>query len=655
MPAQGTPRRPRIRRIATLLTAILLPVLTASVLGAGPAAAAAGADFRLSITASDSLEAGRTDIYEFTVVNRGDSIASPVLLVLLPESLQFAGLSGGQNCAAAGQRLSCQIFAVLPGDEAVLELRLTAAPDSADAQVRVLGAVQNSDGSSPFVDPGTCTGTDQPAVGCAVSASRTVGSGIALELGVVGPTFLEVGVPTDYQLLIANRGTAPAAGATVLNALPSGVRLLDVSTGGTCTSGPEMRCSVTGPIGPDTVAVLGLWVVATGPATGTSVRDVASLDVTGGDTPQPLASCVGDPLPAGCAESDDAEVLPGVDLTLDIDTPATSAVGRTNPFAVTVSNTGSLDLLGPATVGLAIPAGLEVQAVQGAECSVATATLLCRVPGPFPAGGAPTVVTLDMLSTNASSGTSVSLRAAVDNRDGGVADPTACAGGPEPLGCAVGDPLFVAPGPVLGLGMKSPSAVVVSSKAVYSVEVHNSGTAPFTAPVAVSWPSTAGPAPDGATCTAAATGEGSQELSCALQRPVAPGATATFTLHLEPAAAQVGSTVVVRASVDPFGGTPASPLACEPGDTCAVSTALVVTAATPTSGSSTSAGPTSGSPTSTGPTSTTAPMATSAPATSTDLAATGLPVDSWWPVVVLLLGAGAVLVRIGRRRAGGHD
>jgi large repetitive protein len=624
-------------RVLTVVLAVVAAGVGAGVAGAPVAgAAAAGPEFGLTISAPASLSVGRTDAYRVIVANGGDADSSAAVLLALPADVSFVRSSGPASCA--GNRVvACTFVAVASGGSAEVEVEVVPAPPAAGTEVAVTGSVDPTGGLDP-ADPTTCTGTDRPATGCAVSASRPVGNGIELEPTLSGPADPTVGSRGEYVLDIANTGTATAASATVLLDVPAGFTTGHVS-GATCGTTRPLRCTTDREIAPGGVGVLRIDVVPTAAASGRTVRGVATVDVTGGSHPADPAGCVGDPLPAGCAATDAVPVRPGVDLALTVTSPTALGVGGPARYVFELRNAGTSDLQSGSRVTVALPAGLTLQAGAGDTCTAAGTLATCAVRGPLRAGEAATF-TLTLVPQPSSLGSTATVLAVAEPEGNPFTpDPRTCTGDDPPLGCAVGASVPVGHGGDLTLTMTAPTVLVAGFPVSYRLVVHNGGTGAAPARVADALPTGFSLSRvDGATCV-----DEPAALLCTSSRPVPPGGTTTITLTVVPGAVTRGRGVVNRASVDPTGdATPEPPAGCTPGPTCAVSERVVVLApAPPTTSSSGSSAPVS---------STVAPSSAPTTTTSPDLAATGAPADSWWPVAALLLAGGAALLRLGRRR-----
>jgi large repetitive protein len=533
----------------------------------------------VGLTAAIGAPAGLTDgepaDYTVTIANTGPATASSAAFdVQLPAGVRYSSASGA-ICTATGQRLHCTTSGpVAPaGSTGVV---LTVLPDSTavGSAVAVAVAVDPDGGSTPQ-DPATCTTNTG---GCAISTPRTVDGVARLTLTATAPTDLLVGRPATYDFSVGNGGSGSAASATVAVVLPADVQFTSAA-GATCVAGTPIVCTVPGPITAGGTAAFSTTVTPTSAARGSSAQLTAAIDPTGSGAPRDPAGCTATGSPAGCAVAPRVTVQLGPTLSLQVQNPASVAVGATSDFGFSVVNDGDRTDPGPATVVDLLPAGFDYVSADGATCSAVGQRVTCTVSGPFAGGVGTTHFSIRTRPQESMAGRQVVNRATVgtDSSTPPV-DPATCVATGAPAGCAVPSSVTIGSGISLELTVQDPPALVSGVDAPLRFTVRNVGTGPAASATVVTV------LPEGLTydrvsgATCAATG---RTVTCTVPGPIAPdNGSATFSIVAVPSADAAGNALSAAAAVDSTGGTaPVAPATCT-GPACAATrSATVLTAA----------------------------------------------------------------------------
>lgn len=190
---------------------------------------------------------------------------------------------------------------------------------------------------------------------------------------------LAVGTNSTYSITVSNPGTGSATGATVKDAIPSGMTLVS-------TSGTNWSCapaSGASPVGTITCtysaaiaagassSVLSVVVNPTASLAGTTVTNYVSTDPTGGAAPPVATTCTTANTPtAGCG-APVVSAIPNIpDLTIAKSHAGSFTAGGTGTYSLTVSNIGGAASSGGITVTDNLPVGLSVNG--GAAGAVVT-------------------------------------------------------------------------------------------------------------------------------------------------------------------------------------------------------------------------------------------------------------------------------------------
>ncbi|WP_367846195.1 hypothetical protein [Rhodoferax sp. WC2427] len=533
----------------------------------------------LAKTGPASFTVGTPANYTLAVRNTG-SASSPASFYVrdrLPANLQYHSASGASCVAtgnvASGVELLCLVNGpVAVGSSKVFTVHVTALQPLAGTSVLNRAAVDVG-GNYPPPDPVTCTATGTPA-GCATT-STPVNATPVLVLAKTGPAAVAIGVAADYTLTLTNTGgAATAASVTVLDRLPANVQFNSAAgavcvASGAVASGPLVNCTVSGPVAAGGgTASFTVNVTALAPTAATTVTNRATVDPNGG-TPVDPGICTATGLPLGCATANTP--VGGIPVLVLAKTgPAGLTVGAPGDYRLTVTNTGTASSPAVFYVRDRLPANVQFNAATGASCaasgSLATGLdLLCQASGPLAAGGGTRSFTVKVTPAQATAGTVLTNRAAVD--PGGnypPPDPGTCTANGLPAGCAT-TTTPVAAMAVLALAKAGPARLEVGVPSSYTLVLTNSGNAasPATVTVFDRMPvHLQFNAATGASCSAGGSVSTGQLLVCNVVGPIAAGNNAGFTVAVTALAPTAQTQLTNRASVAPQGGTPVDPLAC---------------------------------------------------------------------------------------------
>jgi uncharacterized repeat protein (TIGR01451 family) len=300
--------------------------------------------------------AGGPVTYTLTVHNFGPGTVDENVLDLVPAALQnfTTSVSGGTGVcqfdptgAAFGAPppgepiIGCDIPQFGPGEDRVITVQGTLAPDSANTVVDNLAGALS-------VFPGTDLGAEPDFSNNTAEVSFTPGTvDVGITKSVIGPSTVSVGDTAHFQLVASNSGTVAAENVIVTDTLPAGLEPVDLPVG--CLAiGQVVKCAL-GELGPGDSQTIDLQAQVGDAAAGATVTnsasiasDEADLD-SGNDTGS--AKLTVNPLPApppppGQQPPPKTQPKP-VDVAVTVRPPSGLAtVGVTGAWTVRVVNNG---------------------------------------------------------------------------------------------------------------------------------------------------------------------------------------------------------------------------------------------------------------------------------------------------------------------------
>ena len=427
-----------------------------------------------------------------------------------------------------------------------------------------------------------------------------------VKAGPAGP--LVPGGTSSYTLTVTNDGLGTATTVVVDDAMPPQTTLWNLTAPGfTCTGG-GVHCTYGSPLAAGSSVSLTVVLALSGSYSGTSLTNTAVVgptDPTPGDNSSTVTTQVAAPAaPAGGSP----------DLKI-VKTGPVSAVhsGDDLTYTLVVTNDGTASAT-TVLVADELPAGTTRKSMTAAGWTCVGNAVHCTKDTPLASGGTATITVVLTLAGNYVP-SSVSNTATVGPTDATPDDNTS----------TVTTPVIHAPD--LKIVKTAPATVTAGKTLSWVLTVTNDGDAEATV-VTVTDVLPAG-VTFGALSAAGWTCSGTASLSCTLAAPLAVGASASLTIDGVVSATLGAATVANTAVVAPVDATPADN----------TSTA-VTTVVTETSGNGGGAGTPAGDP--------------GVPSTITggggSLAFTGLPTETFVRGAAWLLGVGALLVVLGRRR-----
>ena len=349
----------------------------------------------LSLTKSDSPDpvlVGGTLTYTLTAHNSGPQDTTGVSLTdTLPNGVEFVSATPSQGlCDEASGTVTCSLGALASGASATVTIDVT--PQSAGSitnQASVTSDLPDPDAADASA---TATTTVDPVADLSLTKSDSP-----------DPVLAEHEL--TYTLSVHNAGPSSAAGATLIDALPSGVTFGSATPSqGSCT---ESSGTVTCPLG--TIASGGdaSVEIKVTPTTGGSITNSASV-----------GSSASDPNTSDNFASASTTVNQSADLSASMtDSPDPVVTGEVLTYTITLHNAGPTSAPG-VTLTDSLPSGTAYVSAfpsQG-SCSQVSGTVTC--PLGTVANGADATVAINIRPSTAGS---ITNQASVAS---GASDPT---------------------------------------------------------------------------------------------------------------------------------------------------------------------------------------------------------------------------------------
>jgi uncharacterized repeat protein (TIGR01451 family) len=427
---------------------------------ADPTVIAAAPDLTVTKTHVGNFVQGQVGAV-FTIVakNVGQEATSGVVTLTdsLPAGLVATAASGtGWTCSVTNQSVTCtRSNSIGPGASfppVSLVVDVAANAPSTLTNVATISGGGNVNNSND-------TATDTVTIGSAPDLTITKTH--------VGTGFATGQRDATYNIAVKNVGPSPTAGiVSVQDTLPAGLNLLTAA-------GPGWSCTTTGALvscsRSDPLAANGSYPVITVTAS------VAS------DAPPQIANTAvvsggGDVSPANNSSTDTVSVARGADLLITKSHTGNFTQGQTGAtYTLTVKNQGGSPTNGTVTVTDELPVGLNPGAVTGSgwTCTLGTRTAVCTRSDPLAAGSSypPITFTVNVApdaANNTTNKATVSGGGEVNAANNTASDPTVITGTPDLTITKIHFGDFIA-----------------SQPGLYLLNVHNRGSGPTTAPVAV--------------------------------------------------------------------------------------------------------------------------------------------------------------------------
>ena len=283
--------------------------------------------------------AGGPITYTLTLHSDGPGTVDMVVADILPDALQkpptAISISGGTGiCQYDPTRensgfppgspiVFCEIPQLGPGEDRVITIQSTLAPDSAGTQVDNLGLSSNTlpvTGVFSF-EPDLANNDDLVSF-----TPGTVDVGITKSL--VGPATVNVGDVATFRLVASNSGTVAATNVVVTDTLPAGLEPVDLPAG-CVAAGQDVTCAL-GTLGPGAEQTIELRARATAAAAGSTLTNRASIRTDEADLVQGNTT--------GSAE---LTVAPLVDVAVNVAAPdGLATIGVAGSWTLRVVNRG---------------------------------------------------------------------------------------------------------------------------------------------------------------------------------------------------------------------------------------------------------------------------------------------------------------------------
>ncbi|EEW24067.1 conserved repeat domain protein, partial [Rhodobacter ferrooxidans] len=358
----------------------------------------AGADVGLVLRGPATASAGEVISYSFAATNNGpDPVTDLVLQFPIPSGVTNVVAPAG--CVLTATTYDCTI----PGPVAV----------GASVNVDFTGQISAASGSTVTAIGSVGAGNPSDPIdsndNASLNTSVTAGSDLTIAKSRSPSGSLLVGNPAVFTLTPSYTGDSPN-GIVVTDSIPANYTIDTVTAPGwICTvTGQVVECSRTTGSGAGANVPLGPISIATTVATPGTPTNTTSITAAGPD----------DPVPGNNSATDGGATIeePVVDLQANKSGPfpALVVVGNSYDFTISTSNVGNAAFFGTLEMTDTLPAGLTVTAYaeNGWTCTpavsvVGPASILCSrvytAGAPLAAGATTPSVTLTTTATTAGS------------------------------------------------------------------------------------------------------------------------------------------------------------------------------------------------------------------------------------------------------------
>ncbi|WP_458170484.1 COG1361 S-layer family protein [Kribbella sp. WER1] len=323
------------------------------------------ADLSIVKTAPATAVAGDELTYTLAVRNAGPSDAVGTIVTdPLPAGTTFVRAAG---CTHENEVVSCSVGRLAPGDGTTITVVVKVSPDQPAGTLTNKATV-----SSQTPDPNDSNNSSTAETTLTTAADLSIAK-------TVKPSPLVAGGEAVYTLTVHNDGPSTAQQASVKDAVPSGLTVLEAtSADGTCTTANAAVTCELGEVAPngDAVVVIRVAVAASQTA---AVTNGASVD-----------SPTTDPDPSNNKTEVTTEVEQAADVEVikSSDEPTVIAGGGVT-YRLTVVNHGPSDATA-VTAADSLPTPLKIVSVDP-QCTATGQTVRCAL-GTLAAGKAVTVV-----------------------------------------------------------------------------------------------------------------------------------------------------------------------------------------------------------------------------------------------------------------------
>ncbi len=271
----------------------------------GPPIASRDAQFSYSL-AVNNLPAGPSDAFDVVITDT------------LPDNVDFQ-LIGISNpfgrCTVSGRIVACNVGNIAPGGGKYITLNVTS---------NITGTFENNATVSSAV-------RDDNPVNDSSSATTTVEVNVDLFLEKIAtPETVEVGDQIDYTILASNGGPSIATEVSITDTMPDGVDLIDIvePAGWSCQYDDDARLITCTPDRGTMTAGSNVEIQITGLAAEVgSHRNNSTLLTAEGNL----------------SDGETVEIIPSLDLSLDISGPSQILLGEAITYTLTVANSGPSD------------------------------------------------------------------------------------------------------------------------------------------------------------------------------------------------------------------------------------------------------------------------------------------------------------------------
>ncbi|CAM3715836.1 hypothetical protein [Nocardioides zeicaulis] len=335
---------------------------------------ASQADLSLSKTvAPNPVVAGGTVTWVLTAHNNGPSLASTVTVTdTVPDPVVGVVASTstpGASCApVSGNRVSCTVATLAPGDELVVEVTGTVAPGAATGALASSASVDAVSPVDPSVDNNTASASTEVVARADLVVTRT------------GPATLAAGTTGSWDVTVRNDGPSTASAVRLVDDVPAGMTVVSSTStpaGTTCTVVDGALTCPVGDLGPGqqvTVTLAGR--IGSSVAGGTALVGTAAAS---SGTPDPDTGNNSDSHTTTVTERSDVRLAKASD-------PATLVPGATSTYLLTLTNDGPSDARDTVVTDTLDPDLTVLEAaIPGGTCDVAGQVVTCRT-AVLPAG-----------------------------------------------------------------------------------------------------------------------------------------------------------------------------------------------------------------------------------------------------------------------------